>query len=114
MRIVDENDIDILESEVDLTKGRLVDYWIRKEGVAEVDFINKFEYADDDFELIKKFIPAPPEEIRERRIAELKKNLSDTDYMILKIAEGAATIAEYAEAIAKRKAWRKEINDLEA
>lgn len=48
------------------------------------------------------------------RIAELKAALADTDYMVLKIVEGAATLADYANTIKQRAAWRKEINDIEA
>ena len=48
------------------------------------------------------------------RIAELKQKLAETDYIVLKIAEGSATKKEYAEKIAQRQAWRTEINDLEA
>ena len=49
-----------------------------------------------------------------QRIAELKLALADTDYNILKIVEGAATIDEMADIISKRSKWRKEINELEA
>lgn len=52
--------------------------------------------------------------INDAKIAELKKLLSDTDYVAIKIAEGSATIEEYAEVIAQRKLWREEINSLEA
>jgi len=48
------------------------------------------------------------------RIAELKRMLDETDYIVLKIAEGSATKKEYAEKIAQRQAWRAEINDLES
>ena len=54
------------------------------------------------------------EEKRAFRIAELKRMLSETDYIVLKIAEGSATKKEYAEKIALRQQWRTEINDLEA
>jgi hypothetical protein len=47
------------------------------------------------------------------RIAELKRNLSDTDYVIIKIAEGMTTAEEYADIIAQRQVWRAEINNLE-
>lgn len=47
------------------------------------------------------------------RIEELKRMLAETDYVAVKIAEGAATKEEYAETIANRAAWRAEINDLE-
>lgn len=57
-----------------------------------------------------------------RQIAELKKKLADTDYIVLKIAEAQAdgeteTVAElkttYATELANRKAWREQINKLE-
>lgn len=48
------------------------------------------------------------------RIAELKRKLEDTDYAVIKIAEGAATQEEYAEVIEQREEWRKEINKLES
>ncbi len=47
------------------------------------------------------------------RIAALKCKLSETDYAVIKIAEGAATTADYADLIAQRQTWRAEINDLE-
>ena len=56
-----------------------------------------------------------------RHIAELKKKLADTDYIVLKIAEAQAdgdteTVAAlkttYATELANRKAWREQINEL--
>lgn len=49
----------------------------------------------------------------EDRIEELKKMLAETDYIACKIAEGAATVEEYADEIAQRQLWREEINRLE-
>ena len=49
----------------------------------------------------------------EDKIEELKQKLSDTDYIACKIAEGVATVDEYAEMISQRQAWRNEINELE-
>ena len=46
-------------------------------------------------------------------VATLKKNLSDSDYAIIKIAEGVATKEEYATLIANRATWRQRINELE-
>ena len=46
------------------------------------------------------------------KIAELKAQLTATDYAVIKIAEGSATAEEYADVIAQRKAWRAEINEL--
>lgn len=56
------------------------------------------------------YVPAPSVS---ERIAALKRKLSETDYAVIKIAEGAATAADYADLIAQRKAWRAEINKLE-
>lgn len=59
--------------------------------------------------------PAIPDSVKaEERITELKQLLSDTDYIVIKIAEGSATASEYADVIAQRKAWRAEINELES
>ena len=46
-------------------------------------------------------------------INELKQKLSDTDYIACKIAEGSATVEEYAEQIKQRQLWREQINELE-
>lgn len=63
------------------------------------------------YQVIK--VPAPTDdEKKQARILELKNNLTATDYKIIKIAEGSATKEEYAEDIAKRQAWRAEINSL--
>ncbi len=53
-------------------------------------------------------------EFKQMKIAELKQNLTDTDYAIIKIAEGSATAEEYSEIIKQRKEWREEINRLES
>ena len=56
-----------------------------------------------------------------RQIAELKKKLDNTDYIVLKIAEALAdgdteTVVAlkttYATELANRKAWREQINEL--
>ena len=54
-----------------------------------------------------------PEQRAKERIAVLKRELADTDYIAVKIAEGSATVQDYAEMIAQRQAWRQEINTLE-
>lgn len=46
-------------------------------------------------------------------IAQLKQKLEDTDYIGVKIGEGAATREEYAPELAERAAWRARINELE-
>ena len=52
-------------------------------------------------------------ELATKRIDELKQLLTDTDYNIIKIVEGAATLDEMADIISKRSKWREEINELE-
>ena len=69
--------------------------------------------AWDEYEDILRFVAFNAKELAEQRIAELKAKLYDTDYNILKIVEGAATLSDTAEIIKKRAAWRKEINELE-
>lgn len=43
----------------------------------------------------------------------LKQNLVDTDYVIIKIAEGVATKEDYVDIIAQRQVWRTRINELQ-
>lgn len=69
--------------------------------------------AWDEYEDILRFVAFTAKELAEQRIAELKVKLYDTDYNILKIVEGAATLTEMASVIKQRAAWRKEINELE-
>ena len=42
-----------------------------------------------------------------------REQLASTDYVVIKIAEGAATREEYAEVIAERRALRARIAELE-
>lgn len=42
-----------------------------------------------------------------------KKRLAETDYVVIKIAEGAATRDEYESVIDERAALRERINELE-
>ena len=72
----------------------------------------KAKDAYDEYEDILRYIPYPEEYLIQTKIDSLKQKLADTDYMILKIVEGTSTLAECADIIAKRRAWRKEINDL--
>ncbi len=58
--------------------------------------------------------PQPTEqELKELRVAELKQMLADTDYIVIKLAEDVASRTEYANELAQRAEWRKEINELE-
>ena len=69
--------------------------------------------AWDEYEDILRFVPFTTNDLAIQRITTLKQKLSETDYNILKIVEGAATLTEMASIIAQRALWRKEINELE-
>ena len=60
-------------------------------------------------------IPEPTEEEKtQARVAVLKRQLSYSDYVVIKIAEGVATAEEYADVLVARRRWRAEINALES
>ena len=48
------------------------------------------------------------------RIMTLKAKLAQTDYKAIKYAEGEISAEEYVETLAERRAWRAEINELQA
>ena len=78
--------------------------------------VPKIEAAEawDEYEEIQRFVAYTEKEIADCKIWQLKQKLLDTDYVAIKIVEGAATLDEYAEIIEQRAAWREEINALEA
>lgn len=49
-----------------------------------------------------------------KQIIKLKGELNRTDYMAIKFAEGELSAEEYAEVKEQRRAWRAEINRLQA
>lgn len=69
--------------------------------------------AWDEYEPILRFVEFTQSEIGQRRIEELKGLLQSTDYMILKVIEGATTLSQIADTIKQRAAWRREINEIE-
>lgn len=86
------------------------------------------QITEDEFnELTKPKIPELTAEQKAklekaRQIAELKKNLADTDYIVLKMAEAVAENdnellnelkLEYSVKLAQRKEWRYQLNNLE-
>jgi hypothetical protein len=50
---------------------------------------------------------------KKRKIYELKRNLSKTDYQAIKYAEGLISEEDYATIKVQRQVWRDEINTLE-
>lgn len=71
----------------------------------------KYKYIGGEFVANPDYIAPNPTAIA--RIRELKGKLAETDYTVIKIAEGVATAAEYASVITQRQEWRAEINQLE-
>ena len=69
--------------------------------------------AYDEYETIFRYLPYTKQELISIQIERLKRQLAQTDYTVIKIAEGAATAEEYKEVIAQRAQWRKEINWLQ-
>lgn len=70
--------------------------------------------GDGTYKITEIVVPEPTEyEKAQARIAELKQMLADSDYVVIKIAEGVSTADDYSEILNSRKAWRAEINELE-
>lgn len=63
----------------------------------------KLAIDEDEIEHLNKSI----------EVGELKQKLADTDYVVFKIAEGAATEKEYADVLKDRAKWRAKINELQ-
>ena len=65
-------------------------------------------------DLVIVAIPEPTqEELKQIRISELKTKLAETDYVVIKIAEGEASKMDYVDVLVNRRAWREEIRELE-
>lgn len=128
-------DVPYMATEEELIKLRKHELkWSSEEYEAEEDV---FEESEVDGEIVKTKIGTktitktrpililndPTEEntrnLAVKRIAELKKYLSDTDYIVTKIAEcdteeeKSELKEEYQAKLALRKQWRKDINELE-
>ena len=87
------------------------------------------QITEEEFNELSKpkvYVPTAEEKAAQekaKKIAEYKKYLQDTDYIVLKIGECladgnteevTAIKTEYAEQLAKRKEARNKINELEA
>lgn len=133
--LIEGNIYEISDEELEKL-GRHELKWSSEEYEAEEDV---FEESEVDGEIVKTkigtktitksrpiLIPNDPTEENTRnlavqRIAELKKYLSDTDYIVTKIAECETEEEKqelrndkiYAEKLVLRKQWRKDINELQ-
>lgn len=75
-------------------------------------------YAETAEDITDVWTPYTAEELRPLRAEELREKLASTDYVAAKLAEvegaeRAALLAEYADTLAARRAWRAEINTLQ-
>ena len=113
MRILNEQNEELRQSDCDLAIGELRSEVIIRPDAEPIDNETKYAWADEDYEEILRYVVIPTATRIEQRISALKSQLSATDYAVIKIAEGAATAEEYAGIIADREAWRAEINTLE-
>lgn len=87
-------------------KGQMSDYPDATEGWTK--FING-QFVEDEQKKSEILIYRN----KINRINELKQKLNETDYIYNSIREGGRTEEYYADVIENRKAWRKEIQDLE-
>lgn len=71
-------------------------------------------YEDTDDAIWQKWdvVENYPSYVSEK-IENLKKHLIDTDYLLLKLQDGALTAQEYESTRLKRVQWREQINELE-
>lgn len=113
MRILDINNNEITSAECDLTVGYLTVETIIKSDATPIDNETKFAYENEDYEDIQRYRVIPEERRYQSKIDELKNKLSATDYVVIKIAEGAAKSEEYKSIIDDRAKWRLEINALQ-
>lgn len=90
------------------------------------DLTNYTQVTEEEYnELKKSFEPSDEQKAKVKKaheIEELKRKLSNTDYIVLKIAEATAendteTVSAlkttYAIELAERKTWRDQINALQ-
>lgn len=110
MRLLNEKYEEIYEVDIAPEKGRIYRKNIIKPNAVPVDDITKFAYADDDYEEVMIYERISEDEILTKHIEDLKRKLTDTDYVVIKIAEGVSTADDYADVISARQEWRAEIN----
>ena len=77
-------------------------------------YIEELEQEGETRKFQIKEVPEPSDEEKAQvEYASLRDKLKETDYIVIKIAEGSATTEEYAEQLANRKAWRTRVQELE-
>ena len=99
----------ILKSEINEKQEEYTDVaqWCNNGGEYHI------EEVGDEYQVVKNSEPTH-EELIQREIWQLKQYLQETDYIVIKIAEGEEPTAEALAIISKRKEARSRINELEA
>lgn len=114
MRVINQNRETI--TEYDLTTGYLVSAKVIREDAEPIDNVTKFAWTDEDYEDVQMYVPYPVKS-NKQKIAELKAQLSATDYKVIKCSECQLLEQEMpydvAELHAERQAIRDQINKLE-
>ncbi len=114
MRVINQEGKTI--KKYDLTAGYLVCATVVREDVTPIDNVTKFAWADEDYEEVQMYMPNPVKTTAQQ-IAELKVQLSATDYKVIKCSEcqllGMEMPYDVAELHAQRQAIRNQINQLE-
>lgn len=113
-RVINENHETI--TEYDLTKGQLYPAITIREDAKPIDNKKKFVWDDEDYEEVQMYVPNC-EKTNAEKIAELKAQLSKTDYKVIKCSEcqmlGQELPYDLAELHAERQTIRDQINLLE-
>ena len=114
MRVIDQNGNTI--TEYDQTNGQLILVKAIREDAEPIDNVTKWAWAEEDWEEVQMYIPTT-EKTTAEQIAELKAQLSATDYKIIKCGEyqlaGQDLPYDVDELHAQRQALRDQINQLE-
>ena len=77
-------------------------------------YIEELEQEGETRRFQIKEVPGPSDEEKaQTEYASLRDKLKETDYIVIKIAEGSATTEEYSEQLANRKTWRTRVQELE-
>lgn len=106
--------------EVEHFDGAIAEDWPKDQTISDQWIYGTYrKYTEDELAKIAK---EKAEAERQSQIDELKRKLTESDYVITKISEYNASgeslsdedAQRYADVIAQRQEWRSQINELEA
>lgn len=110
---VNNKDYGFYLSKDDLLSYKIVSDEIWENCINQANKENKTISCDEDGNPILVNRVIGEEEKKNQELDSLYSYLKDTDYVSIKIAEGAATKEDYATILEKRAEARKRINELE-